>query len=614
MKKLLLTLALLLAPSLAMAQCNGVFPNNTACGNTTGSSNTPRPIPLSSFPTNSPGGTNGQIQYNNGGAFGGFTASGDATINTTTGVVTLNPIASGDILANTTGSPAHPIATPGSSWFDVAFCNTIGYLIARTTGGWVCAKGVPLNLQWYGVVADGTTDNSATANAAIVALQTANAGGTVLLPDAPGLYCFFSGITINSGTTVKGVILTGTSVEGTKLSTCGHNVTLITLNDQWSQALKLTAYGYGSFTTDPVFTTTPPTTPTILMSSGCTSCRIQDLYSTGGTAAIEIGGACGYILDNAWGSFSYGDGTHVQGLLYNINCGGTIWNSHFDMVWPISQPAHGTTIGTAWAGSTPYTVGAIVYVTCNSISYYIQAANSGTSGSSSPGCAPFGGYSHDNVTGTCPTPSAGICWALVNAVNSYCIQFDTGTIEAELIQTDATCAAAYNIGYSNTFAGTAPTQSSIIRSTPGGGFAWNLLISSTTSHITILGLETSYVTASGGGGVLINGVASGINILGLDCLNGFAYCVDMTAAANNVTVSGMHSTGADTADFNVAAAATGFMLTNSTHVSGAANFYTIGSVAADHYQISGNICNGTSASDSGSGTHKNVVACSGSNP
>ncbi len=36
-----------------------------------------------------PGGTSGQIQYNNAGAFGGFTASGDWTINTGTGAATL---------------------------------------------------------------------------------------------------------------------------------------------------------------------------------------------------------------------------------------------------------------------------------------------------------------------------------------------------------------------------------------------------------------------------------------------------------------------------------------------------------------------------------------------
>lgn len=42
--------------------------------------------------TGSPGGTSGQIQYNNAGAFGGFTMSGDATSNTTTGALTLSPV------------------------------------------------------------------------------------------------------------------------------------------------------------------------------------------------------------------------------------------------------------------------------------------------------------------------------------------------------------------------------------------------------------------------------------------------------------------------------------------------------------------------------------------
>jgi len=42
-----------------------------------------------------PGGTSGQVQYNNAGVLGGFTASGGATINTSTGVVTLgNPSSS----------------------------------------------------------------------------------------------------------------------------------------------------------------------------------------------------------------------------------------------------------------------------------------------------------------------------------------------------------------------------------------------------------------------------------------------------------------------------------------------------------------------------------------
>jgi hypothetical protein len=74
MKRILLALALLLLPSAALAQCNGVFPNNTACGNVSGAGNLPRPVPLTSFPANAPGGLTGNVQYNaGGGLFGGYT-------------------------------------------------------------------------------------------------------------------------------------------------------------------------------------------------------------------------------------------------------------------------------------------------------------------------------------------------------------------------------------------------------------------------------------------------------------------------------------------------------------------------------------------------------------
>lgn len=72
MKKLLLALALLLLPSAALAQCNGVFPNNTVCGNVTGANNLPRPTNPSAF-LGAAGGSNGQVQVNNGGALGGLT-------------------------------------------------------------------------------------------------------------------------------------------------------------------------------------------------------------------------------------------------------------------------------------------------------------------------------------------------------------------------------------------------------------------------------------------------------------------------------------------------------------------------------------------------------------
>lgn len=73
MKKLLLALTLFLSyQTNALAQCNGVFPANTICGNHTGANALPVPVP-SSVLTGIPGGSPGQVQFNNAGAFGGLT-------------------------------------------------------------------------------------------------------------------------------------------------------------------------------------------------------------------------------------------------------------------------------------------------------------------------------------------------------------------------------------------------------------------------------------------------------------------------------------------------------------------------------------------------------------
>lgn len=113
MKRIALALALLLAPAAASAQCNGTFPNNTICGNVTGSANLPRPTSPSAF-LGAAGGTNGQQQYNNGGALAGFTQSGDVTVNTSTGVSTIQPnaVTTGKVLD---GAITNPKLTPGAA-------------------------------------------------------------------------------------------------------------------------------------------------------------------------------------------------------------------------------------------------------------------------------------------------------------------------------------------------------------------------------------------------------------------------------------------------------------------------------------------------------------------
>jgi hypothetical protein len=69
-------------------------------------------MPASAYAQGTPGGSNGQIQFNNAGSFGGFTVGGDATLNTATGAlsissgaVTAAKMASGAAVANGALSP-----------------------------------------------------------------------------------------------------------------------------------------------------------------------------------------------------------------------------------------------------------------------------------------------------------------------------------------------------------------------------------------------------------------------------------------------------------------------------------------------------------------------------
>jgi hypothetical protein len=137
----------------------------------------------------SPGGSSGQIQYDNAGFFGGFTASGDATINTTTGAVTVTktsgvafatsatvnttnasnittgtlpgstlpafsgaiitaggtaatafgPIAADTLIANATGGLGTPGATTLTALIDAAIGSTTGSILTRSASVWEVA-------------------------------------------------------------------------------------------------------------------------------------------------------------------------------------------------------------------------------------------------------------------------------------------------------------------------------------------------------------------------------------------------------------------------------------------------------------------------------------------
>jgi hypothetical protein len=76
-----------------------------------------------------PGGTSGQIQYNNAGAFGGFTVSGDGTLNASTGALTITGIGniSSGVLGSThggAGAVSGLLKANGSGTVTAAVANT----------------------------------------------------------------------------------------------------------------------------------------------------------------------------------------------------------------------------------------------------------------------------------------------------------------------------------------------------------------------------------------------------------------------------------------------------------------------------------------------------------
>lgn len=86
MKKLLLALALTLLPTIAFAQCNGIFPPGTACGNNGASPALPFAVPLGGLTnlavggTSITNGTNGYVLYDNNGVLGNYPITGTGNV------------------------------------------------------------------------------------------------------------------------------------------------------------------------------------------------------------------------------------------------------------------------------------------------------------------------------------------------------------------------------------------------------------------------------------------------------------------------------------------------------------------------------------------------------
>lgn len=177
LRKILLAFGLLLIASPALAQnttCSDrpATDSSNACANTRFVQKA-----ISNIPPTPPGGTNGQIQYNNNGAFGGFTANGDVTINTSTGATVANNIRGVPVI--TTGSAVNDIlAYNGTSYIHTAFASLVNTMCSLSPTTCVSLFGYGY-APWWGAVCDNSADDTAAIIAAIAALPS---GSTLVFP------------------------------------------------------------------------------------------------------------------------------------------------------------------------------------------------------------------------------------------------------------------------------------------------------------------------------------------------------------------------------------------------------------------------------------------------
>lgn len=193
MKHVLTFLFLAFMTVTAQAGCDGIFATGTFCGNTTGSSAPPGPTAITGVL--SVGGTNGQIQYNNAGAFGGFTPTGDVAITPSTGATLVNKI--NNVPVNPASSVTNDILYyNGSSYVHTALITLINTVCTATPNLCNALFGY-YSPMWYGAVCDNATDDKVALQAAVTA-----AGGKALFVPS-GYTCVTSAVlTIGADNTV----------------------------------------------------------------------------------------------------------------------------------------------------------------------------------------------------------------------------------------------------------------------------------------------------------------------------------------------------------------------------------------------------------------------------
>lgn len=136
-----------------------------------------------------------------------FTGTNPTTISTT--VPPTPSIANGHLIANATGGSAVPSDTAPSTWFDQAYCATVGQFLARTTGAWTCNASIGSDIRWWGAKCDAIYQSNQNFDFPSTSLTIASGSKNLLS----------TGSTFTSADVGKSIWVPGAGVAGAGLST-----------------------------------------------------------------------------------------------------------------------------------------------------------------------------------------------------------------------------------------------------------------------------------------------------------------------------------------------------------------------------------------------------------
>lgn len=478
----------------------------------------------------------------------------------------LPSISNNQMMANISGGSAAPVGVSAPSFFDSAYCNTIGYLIVRIASAWTCNNSIPANVDWFANVhGDGSSDDTAGINAVLAAVNG-------IVNFSSKVYCIKTATGLSVSTANQ--ILQGTSA--TLISACGTDSNLLTVNADSATVRNLSFLGGGLSVSS--------THHGIVLGTSCTRCRVDHVVVAGGYYNVLINAAYTFIYDLRTSN------AHGPAAIKMLSSGGSspglyLDASQIDQVWPVSVPSNLASIS-ARANSTPYTSGTVTSLT----GYYIQAVGNCTSGNAPPSLQDYGTNIVDNAGG-------GTCtWKLVAPTTFDGLSVDTGSVNTVVTRSDFTGPYTNGIHLHNSAAGSAPIETDLGM---GNTYAQNItacINAEAGSVLTIIAqqcqsgiltstigiwlkstftgnyqIESSAITNLGSASQGILDQASGVGSISNNYMSTLNNGIVLNAGVNNRSIVGNHA-GASIA-----------------------NCIFVQSGASDYLNISNNDCNGATS-------------------